>query len=93
MGITTLKEKEQILPLKVDPFLARLYERTGKAIALPPASALTLAAAWTKCLSFTLKFFKVMGKALSGELFCTWTGLVGRILSPSEANRKSNKPI
>ena len=24
-----------------------------------------------------LKFFKVMGKALSGELSCMWTGLVG----------------
>ena len=27
-----------------------------------------------KC--FTLKFFYVMSKALSGELSCTWTGLV-----------------
>ena len=25
---------------------------------------------------FTLKFFHVIDKALSGELFCTWTGLV-----------------
>ena len=53
-------------------FLTRLYKCTGRAIALPLASV----AAWTKCLSFTLKFFNVMGKALSGELSCMWTGLV-----------------
>ena len=39
-------------------FLGCLYECTGRAIALPPASALALAlaAAWTKNYSFTLKF-------------------------------------
>ena len=60
-------------------FLACLYECTGRAIALPPASAFALVASasvWTKCLSFTLKFFKVMGKVLSGELSYTQTGLV-----------------
>ena len=45
-------------------FLARLYEYTGRAIALPPASALVVAVVWTVWLSFMLKFFKVMGKAL-----------------------------
>ena len=44
----------------------------GRIIVLPPASALALAAAsaLAKCSSFTLKFFYVMGKALSGELSC-----------------------
>ena len=44
----------------------------GRAIVLPPASALALAAAsaLTKCLSFYVKVFYVMGKALSGELSC-----------------------
>ena len=50
-----------------------LYECTVKAIALPLASE---ASVWTKCLSFTLQFFKVKGKALSGELFCMRTGPV-----------------
>ena len=36
----------------------------GKAIVLPLALALALA----KCLCFTLKFFYVMGKALSGAI-------------------------
>ena len=53
--------------------LAHLYECTGRAIALPPASAMSVG---TKCLSFTLKFLKVMGKVLSGERSCTQTGLV-----------------
>ena len=39
----------------------------GRAIVLPPASALALAAA-ALAKSFTLKFFYMMGKALSGEL-------------------------
>ena len=38
------------------------------AIVLPPA--LAAAAALAKCLSFYLKVFYVMGKALSGELSC-----------------------
>ena len=64
----------ELLLLKVYPFfVARLYECTGRAIALPLAFA---AAAWTKCQSFTLKVFKVMGKALSGEQSYTRTGLV-----------------
>ena len=36
-------------------FLARLYECTGRAIALPPVLAAAVASAWTKCLSFMLK--------------------------------------
>ena len=40
----------------------------GRAIVPPPASALVLALALAK--SLTLKFFYVMGKALSGELSC-----------------------
>ena len=28
-----------------------------------------------------LKFFYVMGKALSGELFCMWIGLVNKLIS------------
>ena len=45
----------------------------GRTIVLPPASALVLAAtvaALAKCLSFYVKVFYVMGKALSGELSC-----------------------
>ena len=32
-----------------------------------------------KCLSSTLKVFDVMGKSLSGKLFCMRTGLVIRL--------------
>ena len=44
----------------------------GRAIVLPLASALVLAlsAAAALAKSLTLKFFDVMGKALSGELSC-----------------------
>ena len=43
----------------------------GRAIVLPPASALTLAtSALAKCYSFYVNVFYVMGKALSGELSC-----------------------
>ena len=46
----------------------------GRAIVLPPASALAsaaaLASALAKYLSFYVKVFYVMGKALSGELSC-----------------------
>ena len=44
----------------------------GKAIVLPPASALVLALAEASPLAkgFTSKFFYVMDKALSGELSC-----------------------
>ena len=48
----------------------------GRAIALPPASALASASALAAALAlanvkvFMLKFFYVMGKALSGELSC-----------------------
>ena len=38
----------------------------GRAILLPPAVASALA----KCLSFYVKVFYMMGKALSGELSC-----------------------
>ena len=38
----------------------------GRAIVLPPALALVAAA----CVSFYVKFFYVMGKALSGRLSC-----------------------
>ena len=35
-----------------------------------------------KCYSFSLKFFCVMGKGLSGKLSCTCTGLVfNRLIS------------
>ena len=40
----------------------------------PPASAVTVALVLV--LKFTLKIFYVMGKVLSGELFCMLTGLV-----------------
>ena len=53
----------------------------GRAIVLPPASASVLAsglasasalaAAFANCLSFYVKVFYVMGKALSGELSCS----------------------
>ena len=49
-------------------FLAHLYESTGRAIALPPASAAALALA--KCSSFYIYVFHVMDKALTGELSC-----------------------
>ena len=43
----------------------------GRAIVLPPASALSAAAsALAKCSSFYVKVFYVVGKALSGELSC-----------------------
>ena len=44
----------------------------GRAIVLPPASALALALASASAAanSLTLKFLYVMGKALSGELSC-----------------------
>ena len=42
----------------------------GRAIVLPPMSAMA-AAALAKCLSFYIKVFYVMGKALSGELSCS----------------------
>ena len=46
----------------------------GRAIVLPPASALALApalaAASALAKSLTLKFFYVMGKAMLGELSC-----------------------
>ena len=46
----------------------------GRAIVLPPASALALALAsasvLAKCQIFFVKVFYVMGKALSGELSC-----------------------
>ena len=41
----------------------------GKAIVLPPAAA-AAASALAKCVSFYVKGFCVMGKALSGELSC-----------------------
>ena len=76
--------RSKFFPIRVDPFLSCLYEGTGRGIALPLASALALAAAaWTNCSSFY-----VMGKALSGELSCTQTGLVGKFLLHGEANRK-----
>ena len=47
----------------------------GRAIVLPQASALasvaaSAASALAKCLSFNVKVFYVMGKALPGELSC-----------------------
>ena len=35
-----------------------------------------MSSVWTKCFSFMLKFFKMMGKALSDKLSCTGTDLV-----------------
>ena len=49
-------------------FLARLDEVQEELLYCPPASALAAALALAK--SLTLKFFYVMGKALSGELSC-----------------------
>ena len=40
------------------PFLAHLYESTGRAIALSPASAVALALELTKMLKFYVKVFK-----------------------------------
>ena len=63
-----------------NPFLACLYKCTGRAIALLPAWALALAAALAVASAlakvFMLKFFYMMGKALTGELSYTQTGLV-----------------
>ena len=44
----------------------------GRAVVLAPALALAAAAALAKCLSFYVKVFYVMGKALSGELSCPY---------------------
>lgn len=61
-------------------FLVRLYERMGSAIALPLAfvveAALVLALGLSKFQSFNNIFFYVMGKALTGKLSYTRTGLV-----------------
>ena len=43
------------LPSKYNPFLARLYESTGRAIAVTPASV--LASALLKMLKFLVKVF------------------------------------
>ena len=51
-------------------FLAHQYKYTGRAVALPLASA--VAAAFSKCLNFYVRFFNVMGKMLT----CLGTGLV-----------------
>ena len=42
----------------------------GRAVVLTPAPVLAAASALAKCLSFYVKVFYVMGKALSGELSC-----------------------
>ena len=65
----------QILNSLMRLFLARLYIYTGRAIALPRR----LRWRGQNVKVFTLKFSKVMGKALSGELFYTRTGLVDKI--------------
>ena len=57
-----------IVGCKTGISLFSLNECTGRAIALPPASALAAASTWTKCLSFTLKFLYdgqgVVGRAI-----------------------------
>ena len=50
----------------------------GRTIALPLASLLAAASVVAKCYSFMGNFFHVMGKSLSVELSCTWTGVVLR---------------
>ena len=56
----------------------------GRAIVLPPVSALALAAAsaLAKCSSFYVKVFYVIGKELSGELSCP----CGRSCLPNSDN-------
>ena len=51
------------------PFLVHLFEING-------AVAVTLTSAWTSHLKFYLHFFHMMGKARTGELSSTRTGLV-----------------
>ena len=56
---------------KVNSFLSSPGQSPERAIILPPAFALALAAAaLAKSSSFYIKVFYVMGKVLSGELFC-----------------------
>ena len=52
--------------MKNVPLVTSPGQSPGRAIVLPPASALALA----KCYSFYIKVFYVMGKVLSGELPC-----------------------
>ena len=73
-------------------FLARLYESTGRAIAVTPASALALASALLKMLKFLVKVFMSLyllnllmdqvdtlhvGRYWSEVLFCTITTHLG----------------
>ena len=57
-------------------FLARLYGCTGRAIALPPASAAALTLA--KCSNFTLNFFMRLARGCQasypvlGQVFCSF---------------------
>ena len=57
-------------------FSARLYKCTGRAIVLLPGICLGSSSGVSKIVKFYIKNFIVMGKALSGELSCTRTGLV-----------------
>ena len=56
--------------------LVPLYECTAFALPLVTASELASTLTLAKYKSLTFKFAYVMGKALSGELSCMWTGPV-----------------
>ena len=79
--IFVLTEKKK--QAQLENFLAHLYECTGRALALPQASALEAADSFAlavvlvlaKCPSFMfVKVFCVMGKALSDEISFSQTG-------------------
>ena len=53
-------------------FLAHLYECTARVIAMPPAASVVLA----NGKRFDIKVPYVMGKGLTGNLSCRWTGLL-----------------
>ena len=69
-----MSEIKQIKPilsvLAIGPFISSPGRNPERAIVLPPGLASVLASALAKCVSFDVKVFYVMGKALSGKLSC-----------------------
>ena len=59
---------------KINYFHSLTSRKVHRAFVVTLTSALTKHGCHT--LKFISKFFYVKGKALSGELSCTWTGLV-----------------
>ena len=62
--------------IQIHPFLARLYHSTGSCCCHSDDGVSVGIGMGVTLQSFTSKFFYVIGKALSGELYCTGTDLV-----------------